>query len=74
MHLTEHAQKLKEAIAAGGGEYVDRKFIAARLERQSVNGSDIAVLDLLVLNGEIEELEQDTKAPSGVKKLYRVAS
>lgn len=78
MELTEHARNLIAAIQEGGGEFVDRKFIAERLVEKSedrksktLNGADIAVLDLLSANGVIEAVEKSTRAPSGVKLLYR---
>lgn len=71
MKLTGHADNLIKAISAGNGQLVDRKFIGSQLGR-SVNGGDIAVLDLLAVNEVIEAVEQATRAPSGIKLLYRV--
>lgn len=71
MELTDHAVKLIAAIGAGEGAFVDRKFIAQQLGRAMLNGADIAVLDLLALNGVIESVEVNTRAPSGIKMLYK---
>lgn len=72
MELTDHAERLIKAIEVGKGELVDRKFIAQQLGRVMLNGADIAVLDLLAANGVIEAVERDTRAPSGIKLLYRM--
>lgn len=73
MELTDHAERLLEAIRAGNEQLVDRKFIAAQLGRSSLGGADIAILDLLAANGLIKAVEQDTRAPSGIKLLYRIS-
>lgn len=72
MKLTKHAETLIAAIQAGEGQWVDRMFLARHLQRSALNGADIAVLDLLAMNGLIEQQEASTRAPSGVKMLYRI--
>lgn len=72
--LTERAKTVLDAVrAASKGAWIKRTAIAAQMGKRTLSAADIAMLEILSLQGYIEAEEStDTRAPSGRFFRYRV--
>lgn len=66
-------QQVYRAIEAGGKMSVDCRRIALNLGKRSLDQAEAIALQSMAQEGVIEvSLTRDTRAPSGIKMLYRV--
>jgi hypothetical protein len=71
--LSEQAQKLVDAVrVASKGEWVNRRAVLQQLGKKQLSAGDVALLELLTVQGYIEAEKRETSAPSGFTYVYRV--
>lgn len=73
MELPETAQAILAMIQGQGGQWVSRSDIAKALDKKRLNGTDLAYLEIMALNGLIEEKKIDDSTPIGYQWMYKAA-
>lgn len=70
--LTERGQKLLKIINQGADRWQSRREIAQQIDpdRTKLHADEVAILDILVLNGIVESKEEDFPGPMKKQTFY----
>ncbi len=72
--LGKHTDVLLNVLKNAPGEWFTRSDIAKALEKKKLSSYDIAMLEVLELQGAIEIQHRENRTPIGYEFVYRTAS